>query len=1225
MGILGKNEEIKRNIEEEKRHRYETLSPTNNSESKETINMLTDFIESKDITNIALSGKYGAGKTSILRTFFDNNSKEIYKPLYISLGMFGINKNGEIDDPNVFCQEIEKSIIQQIIYKEKPSKLPDSNIKRIEKLPKRNIFFMSVILVIFVFVYILNLYEINIGSIIKNIIEGIKNIKTLNIIYVCKPLDYAIKLLIYIFIITGLIGTISGISVVLSKIWRKITIKSYKLKLPNTELEISKGTEESLISKYMNELVYFFSKTDYNTIVIEDLDRFLENEEIRYRVLIIFQKLKELSIILNESKQVNRKIKFIYAVRDDLFRDETERTKFFDAIVPVIPVVSNFNSYAELKERLSNEDIPDKVIQDISVYINDYRLIKNLCNEYYLYKQELGNSGITNEKIFSMIALKNIRPNLYEELLNGKGIIYSLIKNKHILYDSLKEKLENEIAENNLQIKQLEKEKLENFNELKRLAVSSIYGKSARYGGEGITVEKFLQDSISLEYIKKNTLYIRGQYSNSFSEDDIFEYFNDKAGFIKRAETIQSKNNRKIDKLKNSNIQIEKQIQQIEELSLQEISKEITKINLQKVLEIENDKNIKIDEFVLMLISNGYIDENYKNYMFRFKETKELNNNDYTYIINVRQGIITDFKYKINNPQEVIKQLDVNYFGKHEILNYSVLEELITNSKILLNKEKLNRVITILLKHNQDNNRFVLGFLNYTKKQTVFLQMLYEANNEYFKELILYNMEEDDKQEYLENYIKILLNNPEILKNDEANKYIKDYVESKSDFEDYIELNENVQKALIILQVKFNTLQEQRDIGLISFVYNNNLYSINTNILGEIFKFKGYSEEQYNDENLTHILNDENLICLRDYVINNPREYIEECYLKTNNTKNEVNDIYQCLNEWEIEKEIKNKIIKNMTIQIEDINDIIDTECDECILENNRLKPTWSNIYNIYLRNEKTLDEKLINYIEINIELILNEKINDDIKSQDFTNFLGEIARNNDIEYEVYKKLIKIISYIKLVNLEENEIQDERLKLLVENDMVKFSPQNFNIINSESSETLGVYIKNNIQTFINDIGKYSLDEYIIEEIITSSYIKPRYKTNILEIIDISLVNLQTIKYIILNYSNNNISRLSQELKERILISGVEIKYKVLFLNKELYRDVSKETMEEYISIMPSPYNLIGNYKLRNKAFSIENSRENLEFLNKLKEKKINFTFKPSQTNRRLVINNKKPR
>ena len=101
MKILDKIKENinKKNINENtERHHYETLAPTSDSESSETINMLSDFLENKENINIALSGKYGAGKTSIINTFLKQDKKNAYRPLHISLGMFGINNNKQIPE-----------------------------------------------------------------------------------------------------------------------------------------------------------------------------------------------------------------------------------------------------------------------------------------------------------------------------------------------------------------------------------------------------------------------------------------------------------------------------------------------------------------------------------------------------------------------------------------------------------------------------------------------------------------------------------------------------------------------------------------------------------------------------------------------------------------------------------------------------------------------------------------------------------------------------------------------------------------------------------------------------------------------------------------------------------------------------------------------------------------------------------------------------------------------
>ena len=80
-----------------------------------------------------------------------------------------------------------------------------------------------------------------------------------------------------------------------------------KLNLKDGEIEIVENT--SIFNKHLDEILYFFEKTDYNVVMLEDLDRFESTD--------IFLKLRELNLLLNESKVIERKIFFVYAVRDD--------------------------------------------------------------------------------------------------------------------------------------------------------------------------------------------------------------------------------------------------------------------------------------------------------------------------------------------------------------------------------------------------------------------------------------------------------------------------------------------------------------------------------------------------------------------------------------------------------------------------------------------------------------------------------------------------------------------------------------------------------------------------------------------------------------------------------------------------------------------------------------------------------------------------------------------
>lgn len=1226
MKILDKIKENinKKNINENtERHHYETLAPTSDSDSSETINMLSDFLENKENINIALSGKYGAGKTSIINTFLKQDKKKVYRPLHISLGMFGINNNKQIpeEDQNIFCQEIEKSIIQQIIYKEKPQDLPDSNIKRIKKMPKRNIALMGVIILIVLIIYLISIYNVNINEQVRNIIANIIEVHNLNI-------KLSKIILLDISIATIVLGTFALLTIFLSILWRKLIIKSYKIKLPNTEIEINENSDESLINKYMDELIYFFSKTNYNVLIIEDLDRFLENESIKYKILIIFQKLKELSKILNDSKQINRPIKFIYAVKDDLFSNATERTKFFDAIVPVIPVISNFNSYAELKDRFKGEQIPDKIMQDISAHINDFRLIKNISNEYYLYKNELRknkeNSGILDEKIFPIIALKNIKPNLYEELQDDKGNIYKLIKSKDALYNKLKENSENEIEVNRTKIKELQKEKVESIQELKRIAIGGLYGKNGHTSvSSSITMDQFLQNNITLDYIKQNTLYVRSSNGYDFTEKELFEYYNGKENFINRAENIQSINDKEIDKLKNINIQLEKEIKKINEKSLKDIFEQLDKEEIKELLKADDKNKFEIDNFTLMLVSNGYIDENYKNYMFYFKPTEELNEHDYTYIINVRQSTETDFDYKINNTEEVIKQLDISYFGKKEILNYYILDELLKNNSSQENKEKLNRLVAILLEINNYTQDFMFGFLKYTKNQIAFLQKLYDLDSEYIKEVIIYNMEDESKNQRIDYLTRVLLNYPQILKNNEANSYIKEYIEEKQNIESWLELNENVKESLIILNIKFKCLDNINNINLLSFIYDNNLYRLNVSMIKVLFKYKGFSEQDFEEKNLSIIMHDEKLKEMKEYIVEEKEEYINSCYLKTLGKQNILEDIIECINEWNMDKEINKEIIKNITGKIKDIKDV-NTDYYEELIKNNKIEPTWENYYYFYCQTDNQITDELIHNIELNIEELKRQKVSSIIMPEEdkkqFIDFRAKIIKNNKIKIGVYKQIIPIC-WINLGSIEENELENERLKMLVENKTIKFNDNNLQIIYNQIPEILDVYINNNIELFINGIESYTINENMICDIIKSPIIKFREKNKIINSIDTSYINEESMEYIINNYSQNRISKINEKLKEKMFESTLNISYKLTLLEKELDRDNPIDLIDNYLKLLPIPYRYISDYGNYPKAFSISKTKNNEQIVKKLENKGFNFTKTVNKN--RITIYNKK--
>ena len=176
--------------------------------------------------------------------------------------------------------------------------------------------------------------------------------------------------------------------------------------------------------KYIDEIIYLFEKSGKHILIIEDLDRF-DN-------LDIFEKLRELNIKLNHKDKLRKQEEhwqFIYLIKDDIFANSSDRVKFFDLIIPVIPYITSNNSFNKLKIFFPEND--DRLLYTLSLYINDYRLLLNISNEYQVFMSIASTSGDKTEKdqLLALIAYKNMFPDKFDDLQNGKGELAVIVSN----------------------------------------------------------------------------------------------------------------------------------------------------------------------------------------------------------------------------------------------------------------------------------------------------------------------------------------------------------------------------------------------------------------------------------------------------------------------------------------------------------------------------------------------------------------------------------------------------------------------------------------------------------------------------------------------------------------------------------------------------------------------------------------------------------------------------
>lgn len=1028
------------------------------------LDKLNETIDTKGINNIALTGGYGSGKSTIIGTFKALNSQ--YEYLNISLASFNKKENIETltpKDEKLQKEELERllevSILQQIFYHVKPEEIPESRFKRIINTPDWKIWSISIGFIIWVSSSVILLKYDYLDKINPNSWNS-------------KDAFDWFALIIFIIEFIGL-GLFSKLIIKLfsnSKI-NKVSIKG--------EVELGDNVNKSVFNEHLEEILYFFEVTEYNVVLIEDLDRFDSTD--------IFTKLREINILLNNSKLINREINFVYAVGDDLFDDKKERVKFFEYIIPVIPFINSSNADEQLKTLIKEAGLDENIftkefISDITTFIDDIdmRLLTNIFHEFVIYRKTLKPEFIKkNDELFAMITYKNIDPKDFTKLNRKEGKLYELINNKRSYIKKFINKIDTKIELKNSQIKDIEKHTINDVEELKCIYLKNILLTLPKHGTIDIknTLVEFdtVVSSQKLNYSIYNTYYNRiDSHNHSIDFSEIENEINEDFTYEERVELIESKHNNDINILK---IEIEKL--------------KSKKIIIEKWDLIQIFNEVEIDEYLngfsnngllRNLILNGYINENYNDYISLFHEVS-ITKEDFTFERNVKGGYSTDFNYRLSDKVEnLIDKIDVRYFERETILNFDLLDYLGNNYDKY--PEKYDSIIRLLSNEKTKSIQFID---EYIKNEERPLEIFFEKLVGNWKDFWDYiysksNHTEDRENKYLELIIRFSKNET-ILKN-QNNNTLKIAIEEKTNFLSLIK-NENkldffgkTTKLIKELDIKFEKLDNPNEEtnNLFNYLYNNNNYRMNKDNLLQMFLIFGKEskEEEFNSTNYSSILKSESKPLI-DYINSDINTYVDEVYLKLEDNKfEEESSLVKLLNDKKLNNKFKIKVIQKVETKISELKKIIDLETKTELLINNKVTPNWSNVIDYYTISESVINENLIEYLEF--EEVHNEISNIKLEEAD-KSFESDLLKCNEISDETYLKLLKsgrfIYGSLKFESLNENKITglvDKTLNTTKANyDLLKVNFPNNHIKLIEKNFTKVIEKVSDFETDKNDV------------------------------------------------------------------------------------------------------------------------------------------------------------
>ena len=1113
---------------------YRDLTPESDTKnSEEYIRALHWAIKNKEVKNIALSGPYGSGKSSVIKTYLEKYPKTKY--LSISLAAFSTptkSVNGEDDKTSSLADDwtlddvdenvIEEGILKQLFYRVDVGKIPQSRYRKIKKLSYWKIFFSLLLLtVVALAVYL----EIN-----PNVFEVFKNtvINNGEIFHLNQWSSYAV-FTVTIFELLLLITT------VIKYVMSNFRIANINL---GDKASISKKEEkESIFDKSLDEIVYFFESTTYDTVFIEDLDRFNQPN--------VFIKLRELNTVINNYDNIKRKVVFIYAIKDDMFKDE-ERTKFFDFIVPVIPYINATNSGEILRGLLKfekgadgvykskNYDISDRYIWKISPFVQDMRVLTNICNEFLVYKRTLKTTKLKDEEMFSMITFKNLYPKEFAELQAERGIVKQAFQEKEKFVINEKQKLEEQIVPKREILENVHSDILFSLQEIKHAFLGFLsYDNGTYYPLKNLQINNRSQYSYG-EILKEdfdltkfddiNQLIIgydvsNGYYEQSHTVSNVKQKMaSEGSKYLKRMNDLKFSEKSKKHELISEIQNLEEKIAKIDGYSLKELIDEFGEDFLP-----EGISKYGILKFLLI---NGYINEGYVDYINYFHPNSiTKDENDYLRSIRMRNKA-KNFAFEIKNLQQVSDRIYDAEYRQTETLNY-----ILTDFMLIQCSEKTNKKYYFdgfELDKGMEHYQFTKEYIERDQNVNDFVSELCKYYRHMWK-----NIAEDvsllDETKY--KYLSLILNNATmdqivILDEVEHSDCIKNFIVEDEKSLAYLNgvsadvLIELISRQSIIFREINNV---GADAKVLNYIYQNDMYELNNSMISSVIKFYHPNlADGIGNAHYTTILNaDVNV--LNNRIWNDFEDYINRFVLGIDENVSEdinaVEDIIERLANTNIELAIA--VLDKEKVSWDDLDECCENNVEKdkkkeiwnYLLDNRRISYTWKNFESYY--NEFGITIELSGWFNQNCGDIVKSEKTDKINNECIKN----IIINSEITVQTAEQVADNYKCDEEIEFDVSKLPEDKINLLIRKHYIRYSVSKTEKIRNHARDSFGAYCKEYIDDFVNDLPSISLTESEIVMLLNDTTINKKYKPGILKKISASSMTEKLAKTIANNQFN----------------------------------------------------------------------------------------------------------
>ena len=972
--------------------------------------------------NIALSGPYGAGKSSVMEKVKKEQQKQGEKWIAISLATFGEAGGKQKSESSLSQNDVEAEILRQMVHKIGTSMAPKSRFRRLyDRKPATDAFIAALVLTF----ALLTTYLASVSS---------------------ELLSFQLSCIESFAFIAWLVIAGAGIYRLIRT--NVISRMASRVKIFEAEFEITPPDSKSPYERCADEIVYLLNASKVDAVIFEDLDRFDS--------MAIFERMRSLNALANDSRPNDTKrkaegkkvkpLKFFFLVRDGLFENPHDRTKFFDHVIPVVPYIDPNSALGIFRNALNGVGITvdEGFLYQLSSYIDDPRIIHDIANEAYHYKRFLFETRSfidgDSERLTALLAYKALFPRDFELLQAGRGYLHEVLNGKQRLIARLTRddeieyaKLQNELDDINRQLEANEDELICMFgaSELSTIA-QNLRGFN---NPSNFDPHSFLEAARNNAWVSQQLkAFLQQLKSNDLYQTRLLEIRDDADS---RSNVIRARQKQIRDKSETLRPMTIKQL--INELpdaddlfdfkgSDIERGEDFEELSMNTVLSSPSFPMLRF------LVSSGYIDESYRRYISNFY-SDTLCAEDDNYLSAIKQAKSIDLSYQPKKPGEIIRRMEREEFSRISIRNPWLVSTLLSSGNV----EKIDTFMSSVKRSG--GVRYLAEFIaseHFTPE--IFAWIHARFGGAIAQLLGDEEISTDDKRCFCK---RCLINGDGLNLLDTENDIFADYIDSDPRFleEDPRFDDAEIEKGLLRVGYCAKTIDFQNaSSALLNFVYDNHLFIPAPQIVDSYLNLKfGINRSMGLGTLITEALKLPDCP-IKDVVSENMEYFVSRVTRESKVSLKEASEsVVSVLNEKSIQAETAKAFIEALAgVEIEDINQVDSVDYKNSLLAAQLVKCSADNVISFYRRTENSITDDLAKLIEVKGAPGDLNTAKCEEAEVDAADIVGKIIKRKEISIE-NKKMILAGCGFKFSSFDIDEFDGETVKAMLETKTIEMN------------------------------------------------------------------------------------------------------------------------------------------------------------------------------------------